>query len=267
MHAVVRPASDLQPLRRENPVEVHVHDGTTRGMLAIMRAAVPDIVVHLAAMASAEHESENVEPLVQANVLFPTQLAEAAAAQGVRMFINTQTYWQHYKGEEYNPVSLYAACKEAFEKILRYYVEASGIRAINLVLFDTYGEGDERPKLFNLLKKAARSGKPLAMTQGEQLIDLLHVDDVAEAYSVAARLLERGAIKRQETYAVRSGAPVRLRDLVNIYAEVTGRSVPVEWGKRRYREREMMAPWQGGEPLPGWSARIALREGIKRLEH
>lgn len=266
IHAVVRPTSDLQRLGATKPATVHVHDGTTEGMLQIMRAADPGIVVHLAAMASAEHRSEDVAALVDANIVFATQVAESAAVQGVRMFLNTATYWQHYGNADYSPVSLYAACKEAFDKILRYYVEAYGMRAINLVLFDTYGEDDERPKLFNLLREAVRTGKPLAMTPGEQLIDLLHVEDVADAYGVAARLLERGhGASRHETYVVRSGRPVRLRDLVETYAAVTGRPVPVQWGMRGYRKREVMAPWEGGVRLPGWSPRIGLEEGIRRL--
>ena len=39
----------------------------------------------------------------------------------------------------------------------------------------------------------------------------------------------------------------------------------VIWGGRNYRKREVMLPWNKGEKLPKWNAKISLEEGLKKL--
>ena len=223
-----------------------------------------DCVVHLAALFIAEHaDVSQAGALIDANIKFATQVLEAMRQAGVRRFINTGTSWQHFHGESYNPVCLYAATKEAFEKIIRYYVETDGLQAVTLELFDVYGPHDRRKKLFYLLNQSAHSGSVLKMSKGEQMLDLVHVDDVADAYLEALKLFSDGMPMKK--YAVSSGEAVMLRDLVALYCECTSKRVNVEWGAREYRAREVMTLWRGFEPLPGWDPRISLKDGLAML--
>ncbi|HEY6099686.1 MAG TPA: hypothetical protein VIW03_09665, partial [Anaeromyxobacter sp.] len=80
----------------------------------------------------------------------------------------------------------------------------------------------------------------------------------------AARRLLADEVRGHERYAVSSGAPLPLRDLVGLYARVAGKPLPIEWGKRAYRRREVMVPWRRGTPLPGWAPAVSLEEGIRR---
>jgi nucleoside-diphosphate-sugar epimerase len=245
---------------------VHRHDGTTEGMAAIMNTARPDVVFHLASLFLSDHSAEQLEPLIRSNILFGTQLLEAMTVTGVRLLVNTGTGWQHFKHRAYDPVNLYAATKQAFEDILRYYVESRSVRAVTLKLFDTYGPGDRRRKIFSLLREASERNEPLAMSPGEQQIDLVYIDDVLSAFIKAARRLLAGDVWEHETYVVTSGAPIILRDLVDAYLRVTGRHVTVRWGGKPYRHREVMSPWNTGKPLPGWRPAVGLEEGILRME-
>lgn len=251
VHAISRPGSRLPDVPEFKCVKNHVHDGSTESMVACMDQAKPDVVFHLASLFLAQHATKDVASMIQSNVLFGNQLLEAMKVNGVNCLINTGTSWQHYNNEDYNPVCLYAATKQAFEAILEYYVQACDIKAITLKLFDTYGSDDPRPKLFHLLDKAASSGEPLNMSAGEQLIDLVHVDDVVEAFMVAARRI--GSVRQHEIYGVSSGHPRPLKELVELYAKKSGLHIPVNWGARPYRYREVMVPWSKYETLPGWS--------------
>jgi len=103
------------------------------------------------------------------------------------------------------------------------------------------------------------------MSPGDQLMDLVHVDDVVRAFIVAAERLLDGKVKKHDIYAVSSGAPLRLRDVVELYQQATGGQVLVVWGERPYRRREVMVPWSKGKRLPGWSPNIGLREGFRDL--
>ncbi len=228
----------------------------------------PRGVIHLASRFLAQHQPADIPDLFQANLLFAARVLEAAVRSGCRWFINTGTSWQHFRDASYNPVNLYAATKQAFEAVIRYYVETSSIKACTLKLFDTYGPRDTRTKLFSLLRRTARSGEPLAMSKGDQLLDLVYIDDVTAAYLKAAAWLE--TILEDKTrctvFSVSAGRRYALREVVAIYSSIRGVSLDIRWGERPYRKREVMAPWSRGRPVPGWKAEISLEEGIRRIE-
>ncbi|MHB8107755.1 MAG: NAD-dependent epimerase/dehydratase family protein [Candidatus Cryosericum sp.] len=265
-HAIVRPSSNATTLCGVlGSDSVHVHDGSMAGLVDIIRSVHPDIVFHLASVFVAEHRTDDVDPLIRSNILFGVQLLEAMTVVGVPDIVNTGSYSQHYEGRAYSPVSLYAATKQAFEDILQFYSEVRGLRAVTLELPDTYGPDDNRPKLLSLLDRVARSGETLQMSPGEQLLDLLHVDDVVHGYEVAAGGLLSGHLPSPSQYQLSSGSLVRLKDVVELYREVIGRTVNVVWGGRPYRAREVMEPRSLVPVLPGWQPRISLQDGFAAL--
>jgi len=266
-HAIVRRSSNATSLRDVlGSGNVHIHDGSTEGLVNILRNVHPEVVFHLASVFVAEHSTDDVGPLVQSNILFGTQLLEAMTVAGVSIIVNTGTTWQHYEGREYSPVSLYAATKQAFQDILQFYCEARGSRAVTLELPDTYGPDDKRPKLLSILDRAARTGGTLQMSPGEQLLDLLHVDDVVHGYEVAADGLLSGHLPSPSEYQLSSGSLVRLKDVVELYREVNGRTVNVVWGGRPYRAREVMEPRSPVRVLPEWQPCIGLKDGLAALK-
>lgn len=259
VHLLLRPGSP--PL--VEGVTLHLYQGETSDALKAVEGSRPNVVFHLASLFLAQHTPEQILPLLQSNVLLGTQLLEAMRMVGVRSLVNTGTSWQHFQRDTYNPVNLYAATKQAFEGVLAYYVEAAGIRAITLSLFDTYGRGDTRKKLLPLLLHCLETGNVLEMSPGHQILDFLHVDDLCAAYLQAAELLG-DAPAQATTYAVSGGHRRSLRDIVALLEQAAGRSLPIAWGARPYREREVMQPWTGPS-LPGWTPRIALLDGFRDL--
>jgi nucleoside-diphosphate-sugar epimerase len=263
VHIVSRVDSLLPKAEGFAYVTNHVYDGSTESMVNCVFQAKPDVVFHLASLFLSQHETKDVNSLIESNLLFGNQLLEAMKVNQVTNLVNTGTSWQHYNNDDYNPVCLYAATKQAFEAILEYYVQACGIKVITLKLFDTYGPDDPRPKLFRLLSAAATSGETLNMSGGEQLIDLVHIDDVTEAYLIALQRLLEGKVSRHEIYAVSSGNPIPLKELVQMYAAATEQVVTVNWGARPYRFREVMSTWSTGVKLAGWTPKITLSNGFQ----
>lgn len=264
VHAVVRKGSERGILKGAK-VKFHEFDGKTASMLAIVEAARPDVAFHIASLFLAAHAPGDVSDLVRSNVEFGAQLLEGLRAAGVRNLVNTGTAWQHFENNDYSPVNLYAATKQAFEAVLRYYVEAHDLRAVTLKIYDSYGPGDPRKKLFWALREAAAGKLELKMSPGDQLIDLVHVDDIVAAFLAAAERLLDDKVQEHRVYAVTTGKPRKLKDVVALYEKVTGTDVNAVWGGREYRAREVMVPWNRGEILPGWTPKIALEEGLKTL--
>ena len=263
VHVLLREHSSVDMLQAvSSDVTVHRHDGTTAGLIETMARVKPTTVFHLASLFLAQHDARDVESLVVSNVLFSTQLLEAMVATDTKRLVNTGTSWQYFESDAYRPVNLYAATKQAFEGILAYYVDAKNIQAITLHLFDTYGPADPRPKLIALLRKTAGASTSLAMSGGEQLIDLVHVDDVIQAYVLSAALMASPNFASPQSFGVSSGAPLRLKDLVAVFEKVWEVKLPIAWGVRPYREREVMRPWVSYSCVPGWKPQVSLEVGL-----
>lgn len=263
VHVVVRRSSETGPLRSlHGTCAFHEHDGSTEGLHKILLEAGPRTIFHLAALAFSRHNPSDIEPLIRSNILFGTQLLDGAVRAGVRNFINTGTYWQHYGGADYNPTCLYAATKQAFEDILLYYTGMFPLASLTLKIFDTYGPSDRRNKLFALLRRAHLTGEKLVMSPGEQRIDLVYIDDVVRAFMRAADLLceDRGVAGR--SFSVRTGRTRSVREVVSLYEGIVGDKLSIQWGGRPYEPRQIMVPSEG-ETLPGWSPLIDLEEGIR----
>lgn len=243
------------------PFAMHRHDGTMRSMSKIVAAVRPDAAFHLAALASYDHAEADIDALVDANLRLGVQLAEACARRGRVVLVNAGSYWQHAGGtSRYVPVSLYAAMKQAFQDIAAYYVDATPLRVATVTLYDVYGPGDSRGKLLAQLDAARADGRPLKLSPGRQLVDMLHVDDAVAALIRAAHVLNSNATLSGSVWAVSSGQRRTLRGVVAAYARVAG-PVKVIWGGRPYREREVMRPWRG-PALPGWKPLVRLSEGL-----
>jgi nucleoside-diphosphate-sugar epimerase len=244
----------------------HLYDKTTDSLIRILEEVKPYVVVHLASLFLSQHTSQNLDELIGSNILFGTQLLEAMDKSGSKFLINTGTSWQHYENSCYSPVNLYAATKQAFEDIALYYCQAKNFSMITLSLYDTYGPGDTRPKLLPLLKRAAQTGEALNLSPGDQQIDLVHVDDVVDAFVKACQRLLDGNSKEPEVFAISSNQPISLKSLVKLYSTVTKKTLNVIWGARPYRDREVMVPWNTGVWLPGWMPQVELAQGLKDFD-
>jgi nucleoside-diphosphate-sugar epimerase len=266
VHCLVRDSSHSTILDDlDGKIRIHVQNESTWHLCRILDEAKPDVVFHLASLFLAEHGFEDVPNLVESNLAFPASLLEAMVQCGLTNLVNTGTSWQYGETGAARPVNLYAATKEAFEDIIDYYVDAHGLKVITLTLYDTYGPGDTRRKLVKLLLSALRSGEPLLMSPGEQRLDLIHVNDVIEAYRIASEFLLTGSAEGHEHYAVTSGNFHSLKDIVALFEEAVGQKLNIQFGMRPYRKREVMNPWQGMKVLPGWYPQVTLTAGFADL--
>lgn len=235
------------------------YSGEMQSIDQCMKDLSPDIVVHLASYYVAQHMSSDIDGLIESNLKFGAQLLETMANHSVTKLINTGTSWQNYQGKEYSPVNLYAATKEAFKHVIQYYIEAKNFSCITLKLFDTYGPGDHREKIINLLLR--NRNNEFEMSPGNQQIDLVYIDDVVDSFIIAAQILLNTNTK-SEVYGVSSGRVILLRELVSLLSNISGQKIKVKWSSKQYREREVMKTWSTSNRLPGWAPKIALEQGL-----
>ncbi|MFA5997322.1 MAG: NAD(P)-dependent oxidoreductase [Candidatus Paceibacterota bacterium] len=260
---VIRPSTDKNSLNKK--VRVYVFDNNVNELISYLKKEQFDGVIHLASLFLAQHKTEDIPELINSNVLLGTALLEAASKSNVTWFINTGTFWQHYKNKKYSPVNLYAATKQAFESIAQYYIETSSINFVTIKLSDTFGPLDTRQKILNLLLKISKTGEKLDMSPGNQLIDISYIDSVIDGYLRMIDLLSKDAKRSMngKSFVVSSGKPVSLRKLAAIFEKVSNKKLNINWGGKEYRQREVMVPWGKGVKIPGWKPGVSLEKAIR----
>lgn len=264
VHILVRPSTDCSSI---NVSHIFTFNDNIEALSVYLRQEQIDGIIHLASLYVAEHKMEQIKPIIESNVYLGTALMEAAKTAGVKWFLNTGTIWQNYNAPDYsdlyNPVNLYAASKQAFITMAKFYTETSPLRFCTLKLCDTYGADDTRRKIFTLFNEIAVSGKELAMSPGEQRLDILHIDDVISGFIQLANMLQDDATELGEEYVLTSGQTRSLKEWARLYEQQNNVSLNIQWGGRSYRQREVMKPYVGNI-LPNWKANALIIDMLNK---
>jgi nucleoside-diphosphate-sugar epimerase len=262
---VSRPSTDLSFfIPWGSNLEIFEDDGTVNFIDRAIKSALPDLVIHMAAVARPENTPDAINEMIDANLLLGVQILESMHKHGCKKFINTGTYWKRSSSQTPDPMNLYATTKLAFETFIDFYVTSSEIQAVTLNLADVYGPNDFRPKLLTLLFNALQGGEAVDLTPGHQLINLCHVDDVARAFLIAAEQVMDSFDPGHAEYAIAADKQLSIRDLVATIENVSGRKIPVVFGAKAYRKREIMVPWFG-KRLPQWRQEVSLESGLSEI--
>lgn len=266
VHILVRKNSVLNLIHDiKDRLTSHYYGGCLDDIDRVFKDQSIDMVFHLAAFASVNTKSEDIVKLIDSNITLGSHLLDAMSRHGCKAFINTGSFSQTNHLGEYQPDSFYGATKQAFEDILEFYTHSENISAITLRLFDVYGPGDPRKKIFYLLNQAGDSGIQVDMTLGEQILRPLHIDDVINGFLIAAEmLLEERASNNKHRVFYLGGSECTLKHLVETYIRLAEKPIKVNWGGVAYRKNQIMRPYIG-QLLPGWAYKISLIEGLSTL--
>ena len=264
VYILVRESSDVNTMDLANLVVLRYEQYSE--LEDIFKEYEFDGVIHAASSVVVEHTKEQIPSLLDSNILFGTHLLESAKMTNVKWFLNTGTFWQHYNNEDYNPVNLYSATKEAFENIAKFYTQSSNLIFTTIELNDTFGLNDTRDKVFNLWLKISRSGESLDMSGGEQIIDISYIEDIVSAYATMVENFRKDYAYRynNKSFVVTNKEKPTLRELSKIFEEVSGEKLSINWGGREYRNREIMQPYSLGSSVPNWRQKFSLKESIKK---
>lgn len=226
-------------------------------------ASQPDIVYHLAAFYTPAHDMNSVDRLVESNLLLGAEILEAMTASGCRRLVYATTASTHSTGEQYSPLTLYAATKQAFSDLVTYYTDRGFLRAAAVSIADSYGPGDLRPKVLELIRRSALEGTSIQLTSGRQLYDAVYIDDIIRGFDCAAQSLEQGPAHR--FFQLHNREAKSLRETVELMLRVNDISFQPEWGAK-----PGPPPYAGeGQPVyptpPGWRIQVPLSEGLRRF--
>ena len=228
---------------------IHCAEGDAN-LSSLVGKLQPDAIFHLASIHVEPNSFEEMMAMLETNVRVGTSLLHGAAScERKPVFLNTGSYWQFTEEEHYSPKTFYAATKQAFHDLMLYFCRCHDVRSMTLILYDSFGRDDKRPKLWTKLLHAP-GGSSFPLTEGRQYIELVHVEDIARAFLHGAEMLIAGK-GLNGSYAVRSEERVTLREMLERWHRRAGLDLELKWGAIPYWDGQVFQPWRG-EILPGW---------------
>lgn len=255
------------------PIDIRPHRGVVRLDLSIegklvdrFRKFKPDLVLHLAAIASVPTCEDDPEGCWRHNVTATLNVARATQHSGARLvfFSTAAIYGTPHKlptptSESSHPTNLYGVSKAAGEFIVRAYCEGSVV----LRLFNIYGGKCERSYVIPDLIRKLKTGSakvPLSGT-GEESRDFLHISELM-------RLLDSAASgPAGATYNAGTGSTITVRSMASVVARLMGRE-DAEFEFSGPRKGDFPINWadvSSGNVPRGWVPKVTLEEGLLEM--
>ncbi|WP_312538032.1 NAD-dependent epimerase/dehydratase family protein [Stutzerimonas nitrititolerans] len=231
-----------------------------------------DAIVHCACQYGRADEPKL--RVLEANLLLGLRLAELGEIYGLKIFINTDTFYN--QGEIVpSKLSAYILSKRQMVDWLR--LGGYSYSVVNLKLEHVYGRNDSDEKFVPwLVRQFCAEVDQIDLSPGQQLRDFIAVEDVAEAFSFCVENYERFADGFHE-YHVGTGVYISLRrhveNIKTVCESVLGSlSVKLNFGALPYPAYEIMTPQAQQKKLSdlGWSAncdfRVSIEEIVKEMK-
>ena len=205
-----------------------------------------DTVLHLASH-SANVPYDSLSNCLQVNLFDTINFFEMAYKCGVRKFIITGSCFEYgIKGEEYQfippnapliPTQTYPASKAAASISLIQWALEKKVSLSVLRLFQIYGEGELKSRLWPTLIDSASRGIDMKMTLGEQVRDFLYVKDAAKIILNAIKNQQENQIIIRN---IGSGIPLMIREFAEKIWSENKAEGKLLIGAIPYRDREVM---------------------------
>jgi nucleoside-diphosphate-sugar epimerase len=187
-------------------------------------------------------------------------LLECASNCKIDLFLNIGTFWQHFENNNYSPVNLYAASKQAFESLSKYYVELQNLKFVTLKINDSYGPNDTRNKILNLFDTCVKDNKEINMSPGNQLLNMLYIDDIVSA--ILLTILGHKKFEPGSEFILKSKNSYTVKEFAHIYMSLRKVKLKINWGALSYSQRECFVEFQNGTILPGWEEKHDIISGL-----
>ncbi len=238
------------------------------GYVKDIRDFNPEVVIHLAGYLTSADDRETIRKLLEANIEFTTNICSALEKTQAHLFVNTGSFSEYYYGDgNLEPAYFYSATKTAARHLIEYFSKKNDWHVIHVIPYTIYGPGGAGKKVIDYLVESTIFGKYVAMTNGEQVLDFIYIDDIVDFYCM---LIEKQDLINAHIseYHIGTGRGTSIRELAETIEEVSGKKANVGWGKRVYRPRDIfhsIAPIARAKQNLGWEPKITLREGVKIL--
>jgi len=218
----------------------------------------PDVVIHLAGRADGTRRLDAVVPILTDTLLSTVSvLAAAARLPECKVVLAGSVEDGGHQPDVHSP---YAASKAAAATYATLFHGLWQLDVTVLRLAMVYGPDDPNAhRLIPSVVAAFADGRRPAVSSGTRRIDWVYVEDVVDAFLVAAD-------GEPGVFDIGSGTLVSIRETVRLVAAAMGTAIAPAFGVvgDRPLERELRADPEPARASLGWRPRVGLAEGIAR---
>lgn len=274
VHVIVRPRGLIRSSRMAaNVIVAHLHLDDVETLSTYVEQARPTIIYHLAS--DTGRGTGGLNPLDSQIVMGDLRnfltLLKAARAATPRILVRAGSLAEYGNGvtpsresQREQPLSAYTAAMVAGAHVARALQPTLPFAVLTARLALTYGEGQSDAFLIPRLIQRCLAGEPCDVEHPSRRRDLIHVDDVVDGL----RALARSDLPGGSIVNLCSGiAPTMENVARRIAALADADPALIRYGDDTESETGITTVL--GSPdlasaLMGWSARIALDEGLAR---
>ena len=232
---------------------------------ALVQQARASHLLHLAwyAEPGAFWAARENAPWVAATIGLVDEFAAAGGARAVLAGTCAEYDWSApqplREDSALGPHTFYGTCKDATRRVAEGLGERAGVDVAWGRVFFLYGPGEDERRLVASVARALAAGERAATSDGAQVRDFLHVDDVAGAFSALAAGDVCGAVN------VGSGDGVTVRRVIELIAQAAARPDLLDVGALAPRPDDpaaLVADVARLRDEAGFVAQITLEQGI-----
>jgi nucleoside-diphosphate-sugar epimerase len=273
LHLLVRPG--YQPWRIEGiRRDVHLHELHLHDTEAVARAVTqvrPEWVFHLAVHGAYSWQTD-WEQMVRTNIQGTMSLLSACLKTGFAAFVNTGSSSEYgfkdhapAESEPLEPNSHYAVTKAAATLFCRHTARSQRVHVPTLRLYSVFGPYEEPARLLPALIRRGLKGELPPLADPEVARDFVYVDDVVEAYLLAASTRTSGW---GPVYNVGSGVQTTLIEVVQVARELMGIGAEPVWNampNRQWDANVWVCDNRKIRSQLGWQPRRPFGEGFRLM--
>jgi nucleoside-diphosphate-sugar epimerase len=273
VHLLVQPGHSSWRIEEiRDSVRLHEVDLTdVESLQELLGTVGPEWIFHLA-VHGAYSSQVDWRRMIDTNVLGTASLLDAAFACGFEAFVNAGTSSEYgfkdhapSEDESLDPNSQYAVTKAAATMLCRYVARSRRANVRTLRLYSAYGPYEDPARLMPNIVMCGLMGELPPLVDPEIARDYVHVDDVCEAFLLAA--LADGD-EPGNVYNIGTGTQTTLREVVDTARRVMRIKPEPQWGTMANRHWDTgiwVADNRKAMARLGWTPRRTFAEGLSAM--
>jgi nucleoside-diphosphate-sugar epimerase len=257
LHIILRPNSNARDLHSLENAKFYLYNKDFASIEKIFLENDINVVFHLANNYQKRNDSDYLLELDDVCNKLTTHLLEATRnKKNFVGFINVGTIWQLNKRYE----NAYTLFKIFQDDLARLYSHKHGVKVMSLLLTDSYGPRDWRPKFLNQLFTSVSNNHPFFIDNPTNELGLIFIDDICEALYHSIKLLSNQT-KAYENYKLEAIESSSIIEIVHRIEKLLGYKLDVTFGDGMSFKKNLDSIET--QSLPGWKARIDIDTGLK----
>ena len=207
-----------------------------------------ELVIHFAGKYLVDESIESTKNVFDSVIGTATVVADFCGRTGTPL-IALGSYFEKAPSQ-LQPWSYYASAKKSAYDLLVLAANRHNFPLRYIYCYDTYGDDISRQKIVDVLLNPIT--KYLELSEGQQIMNLTHVDDFVSAISKTIEELKADPKETKAFQIKNQYDEFTLRDSAMKVNNLRENQIEFIFGAKPYREKEVFTIWDCAPVIPNW---------------